>query len=59
MIVGQLNILRGNTMQFDIHTHTIASGHGTSCTIADMAKSAAANGLSLVGISDQIGRAHV
>lgn len=39
-------------MQFDIHTHTIASGHGTSCTIADMAKSAPTNGLSLVGISD-------
>lgn len=39
-------------MQFDIHTHTIASGHGTSCTIADMAKAAAANGLSLIGISD-------
>ena len=39
-------------MQFDIHTHTIASGHGTSCTVADMAKAAAANGLSLIGISD-------
>lgn len=39
-------------MQFDIHTHTIASGHGTSCTIADMAKACRAAGLSLVGITD-------
>ncbi|MGN0323186.1 MAG: phosphatase [Oliverpabstia sp.] len=39
-------------MQFDIHTHTIASGHGTSCTIADMAKAGRAAGLSLVGITD-------
>ena len=23
----------------DIHTHSIASGHGTSCTISDMAAS--------------------
>ena len=22
----------------DIHTHSIASGHGTTCTISDMAK---------------------
>lgn len=39
-------------MQFDIHTHTIASGHGTDCTIADMAKSASARGLKMLGISD-------
>ncbi|MDO4521848.1 MAG: phosphatase [Eubacteriales bacterium] len=36
----------------DIHTHSIASGHGTSATIADMAKVAAARGLKLLGISD-------
>ena len=24
----------------DIHTHSIASGHGTTCTISDMAKAA-------------------
>lgn len=35
-----------------MHTHTIASGHGTSCTIADMAKAAAAKGVILLGISD-------
>lgn len=39
-------------MQFDIHTHTIASGHGTLCTITDMAKAAHAKGLSLLGITD-------
>lgn len=38
--------------QLDIHTHTIASGHGTSCTIADMAKAAYSKGLSILGITD-------
>lgn len=37
---------------FDLHTHTIASGHGTRCTITDMAKKAASCGLSLIGITD-------
>lgn len=37
---------------FDLHTHSISSGHGTSCTIADMAKTACSRGLSLLGISD-------
>ena len=36
----------------DLHTHTIASGHGSFDTIADMAKEAAARGLSVLGISD-------
>ncbi|MDO4273420.1 MAG: phosphatase [Eubacteriales bacterium] len=36
----------------DMHTHSIASGHGTSCTISDMAKKAAQNGLRLLGITD-------
>ena len=36
----------------DMHTHTIASGHGTSCTIADMAKEAVKRGLTLLGITD-------
>ncbi len=36
----------------DIHTHTIASGHGSTATITDMAKAAAAQGLKLLGISD-------
>ncbi len=38
--------------QVDIHTHSIASGHGTTCTIADMAKQAYMAGLSLLGITD-------
>lgn len=36
----------------DIHTHSIASGHGTSCTISDMAKKAAQKGLKLLGVTD-------
>lgn len=38
--------------EFDIHTHTIASGHGSSATITDMAKAAAARHLKMLGISD-------
>lgn len=38
--------------EFDIHTHTIASGHGSSATITDMAKAAAAKNLKMLGISD-------
>lgn len=36
----------------DIHTHSIASGHGTSCTISEMAKTASKKGLKLLGITD-------
>lgn len=36
----------------DIHTHSIASGHATHATIADLAKAAKARGLSLLGVSD-------
>lgn len=36
----------------DIHTHTIASGHGSGATITDMAKAAKARGLKMLGISD-------
>lgn len=39
-------------IQFDLHTHTIASGHATTATITDMAKAAAAKNLKLLGISD-------
>ena len=38
--------------EFDIHTHTIASGHGSTATITDMVKSASAKGLTMLGISD-------
>ncbi|MDO4633704.1 MAG: phosphatase [Eubacteriales bacterium] len=37
---------------FDLHTHSLASGHGTASTISDMAKTAAARGLSALGVSD-------
>ncbi len=36
----------------DLHTHSIASGHGTSCTISNMAKAASLKGLRLLGITD-------
>ncbi len=39
-------------IEFDIHTHTIASGHATTATITDMAKAAVAKDLKLLGISD-------
>ena len=32
----------------DVHTHSIASGHGTTCTVSDMAKAAAKKGLKLL-----------
>lgn len=38
--------------ELDIHTHTIASGHGSAATITDMAKAAAAKHLKMLGISD-------
>lgn len=38
--------------EFDIHTHTIASGHASTATITDMAKTAASKNLKLLGISD-------
>lgn len=36
----------------DLHTHSIASGHGTICTISEMAKAASGKGLRLLGITD-------
>ncbi len=36
----------------DVHTHSIASGHGTHDTITDMARIASEKGLQLFGISD-------
>ena len=38
--------------QLDVHTHTIAGGHGTRCTVTDLARAAERKGLSLLGISD-------
>lgn len=39
-------------LPIDIHTHTVASGHGTTDTIADLAKKAYEKGMTLLGISD-------
>ncbi len=39
-------------LSYDIHTHTVASGHGTTDTIADLAKEAARRGMRVLGISD-------
>lgn len=39
-------------LQFDYHTHTLASGHGTTDTITDMAKEALLRELPILGISD-------
>lgn len=36
----------------DLHTHSVASGHGTTQTIAELAKSACARGIHVLGISD-------
>ena len=36
----------------DMHTHSAASGHGTTCTIAGMAAKASSKGLKLLGITD-------
>lgn len=36
----------------DMHTHSIASGHGTTCTISEMARQASVRGLKLLGITD-------
>lgn len=39
-------------IEFDAHTHTIASGHAAVCTITDMAKQASQNHLNMLGITD-------
>ena len=36
----------------DMHTHSIASGHGTHSTITDMAREASRRGIRLLGITD-------
>lgn len=41
-----------SSLEFDIHTHTIASGHGSTATITDMAKAAAVHNLKMLGITD-------
>ena len=45
-------------IELDMHTHTLASGHAFS-TLQEMAQAASDKGLKLLGITEQIGRAHV
>lgn len=40
------------SFEFDIHTHTIASGHATHATIMEMIKAARTANLTAIGISD-------
>ncbi|MBQ7505955.1 MAG: phosphatase [Lachnospiraceae bacterium] len=44
--------MKNKKIYFDLHTHTVASGHGSTDTISDLAKAAFENGLSFLGISD-------
>lgn len=46
------SILNGKTTKFDIHTHTVASGHGTTDTVTDLCRRASKIGLDAIGISD-------
>ncbi len=39
-------------MLIDLHTHSLSSGHGSMDTITDMAKTAAARGIQILGISE-------
>ena len=39
-------------MIIDLHTHSLSSGHGSTDTIIDMAKSAAIKGIQILGISE-------
>lgn len=39
-------------LPIDLHTHTVASGHGSNDTIADLAKTAYKKGMTLLGVSD-------
>ena len=41
-----------STILIDLHTHSISSGHGSTDTINDMVKAAAACGLQILGISE-------
>lgn len=44
--------MQNYSVLLDVHTHSVASGHGTCDTITDMAKAAACRSLQVLGISD-------
>ena len=39
-------------LTIDIHTHTLSSGHGTTDTVTDLARTAYQKGMTLLGIAD-------
>lgn len=45
-------LFQQKTTRFDIHTHTVASGHGTTDTVTNLCRAASKADLSLIGISD-------
>lgn len=46
------NQTKESSIFIDLHTHSISSGHGSTDTINDMAKTAAARGIQILGISE-------
>lgn len=46
------NELGESSILIDLHTHSISSGHGSTDTITDMAKTAANVGIQILGISE-------
>lgn len=46
------NPLEESSILIDLHTHSISSGHGSTDTITDMAKTAARIGIQILGISE-------
>ena len=46
------NIQKESTILLDLHTHSVSSGHGSTDTINDMAKTAAERGIHILGISE-------
>ena len=46
------NSAETSAILIDLHTHSISSGHGSTDTINDMAKSAAGRGIQILGISE-------
>ncbi len=40
------------SIKLDVHTHSIASGHGTADTITDMAREASSRGLQLLAVTE-------
>lgn len=47
-----MNLIQRDIIEFDAHTHSIASGHASACTITDMAKCAREKHLKMLGVTD-------